>query len=356
MKTVWPDYDRSILSTLSALTGYFGVPLDYPPLSELAPFLATKPRHVMLLLLDGMGGYPLKTVLPEASYLRAHEVATVTSIFPPTTAAATTAYYCGQSALESGWLGWHLYMKEFASDVIAFKRTDYYTGHTLGGPFPAGELIPYETVFERMRGVCGTHTLYAFDSYSEHGADFRHRVSSFADVLQTLKMISRGDEPSFTIAYWNQPDAKMHRYGIAAPETAAEFRALDRQLNALHGQLRDTLLVITADHGMIDTTGAVDIAKTPALLEPLVLPPSIEPRAAAFHVKNHRRAAFEAAFQEICGADFRLFPARRHWQAACSGGERRTPSWTTSSATIWALPPGGAISPFPCPGRNPGTD
>ena len=125
MKTVWPDYDRSILSTLSALTGYFGVPLDYPPLSELAPFLATKPRHVMLLLLDGMGGYPLKTILPETSYLRAHEVATVTSIFPPTTAAATTAYYCGKSALESGWLGWHLYMKEFASDVIAFKRTDY---------------------------------------------------------------------------------------------------------------------------------------------------------------------------------------------------------------------------------------
>ena len=102
MKTVWPDYDRSILSTLSALTGYFGVPLPYPPLKELAPFLDTKPRHVMLLLLDGMGGYPLKTVLPEASYLRAHEIATVTSIFPPTTAAATTAYYCGKSALENG--------------------------------------------------------------------------------------------------------------------------------------------------------------------------------------------------------------------------------------------------------------
>ena len=155
------DYDRSILSTLSALTGYFGVPLPYPPLKELAPFLDTKPRHVMLLLLDGMGGYPLRTILPETSYLRAHEIATVTSIFPPTTAAATTAYYCGQSALESGWLGWHLYMKEFASDVIAFKRADYYTGHVLTGPFPAGELIPYETVFERMQGVCGTHTLYA---------------------------------------------------------------------------------------------------------------------------------------------------------------------------------------------------
>ena len=101
------DYDRSILSTPQRPDGYFGVPLDYPPLKELAPFLATKPRHVMLLLLDGMGGYPLKTVLPETSYLRAHDGRHRLHHLPATTAAATTAYYCGQSALESGWLGWH---------------------------------------------------------------------------------------------------------------------------------------------------------------------------------------------------------------------------------------------------------
>ena len=37
MNIVYPDYERSILSTLSALTGYFGAPLDYPPLPELKP-------------------------------------------------------------------------------------------------------------------------------------------------------------------------------------------------------------------------------------------------------------------------------------------------------------------------------
>ena len=58
---------------------------------------------------------------------------------------------------------------------------------------------------------------------------------------------------------------------------------------------------------MINTDGAVDVAKTPELLETLVIPPSVEPRASAFYVKHHRRAAFEEAFQKCCGEDFLLF-------------------------------------------------
>ena len=167
MKTVWPDYDRSILSTLAALTGYFGVPLDYPPLKELSPFLATKPRHVMLLLLDGMGGYPLKTVLPETSYLRAHEVATVTSIFPPHHGGGDHGLLLRQAGAGERLAG----LAPLHEGVR--QRRHRLQAHGLlhrprpRRPLPGGELIPYETVFERMQGVCGTHTLYAFDSYSE---------------------------------------------------------------------------------------------------------------------------------------------------------------------------------------------
>ena len=146
----------------------------------------------------------------------------------------------------------------------------------------------------------------------------------------------------------------MHRYGIAAPETAAEFRALDRQLNALHGQLRDTLLVITADHGMIDTTGAVDVAKTPALLEPLVLPPSIEPRAAAFYVKSHRRAAFEAAFQELCGEDFRLFSREEALASGLLGRGTPHPKLDDFLGDYLGVATGRRYFAFSLPGERPG--
>ena len=353
MSIIYPDYDRCILSTLSSLTGYFGAALSYPPLAELTPLLDTRPRHVMLLLLDGMGTHPLYHALGEDSYLRSHQIATVTSIFPPTTAAATTAYYCGKSALESGWLGWHLHMKEFATDVVAFLGRAYYTGKSVDGPYPAGELIPYETVFDRLKGLCETHTLYAFDSYSEHGVDMRHRVSSFEDVARTLEAISHGDRPSFTIAYWNQPDAAMHLHGLDSPEARAQFRALDERLARLHGRLRDTLLVITSDHGMIDTTEAVDVARLPSLLEPLVLPPSIEPRASAFYVKHHRRAAFEAAFREICGEDFLLITREEVIASGLFGRGAQHPKFDDFIGDYLGVATGTRYFAFSLPGAAP---
>ena len=141
-----------------------------------------------------------------------------------------------------------------------------------------------------------------------------------------------------------------------APETAAEFRALDRQLMPCTGSFATRLLVITADHGMIDTTAAVDIAKTPALLEPLVLPPSIEPRAAAFHVKNHRRAAFEAAFQEICGGDFRLFSREEALSSGLLGRGTPHPKLDDFLGDYLGVATGRRYFAFPCPGRSPGTD
>lgn len=354
MKIVYPDYDRSILSTLCSLTGYFGVKLDYPPLAELEPLLATRPAHVMLLLLDGMGCFPMETALEEDSYLRSHRVATVTSIFPPTTAAATTAYYCGKSALESGWLGWHLHMKEFATDVVAFWRKAYYTGKSVDGPYPAAELIPYQTVFDRLKGRCHTHTLYAFDSYSEHGADFRHRVSSFEDVARVLEAISRGDGPSFTIAYWNQPDAAMHRYGVRSKEATAQFRALDGQIARMRDRLRDTLLVITSDHGLIDTTEAVDVSKLPPLMEPLVIPPSIEPRASAFYVKRHRRAAFEAAFEQLCGEDFLLLSREEVLSSGLFGRGAQHPKFDDFIGDYLGVATGTRYFAFSLPGAPPG--
>ena len=151
MKIVYPDYDRSILSTLNSCLRYYGAGIAYPTLPELDALINTRPRHVMLLLLDGMGKWPLHRALKEDSYLRDREIATVTSIYPSTTAAATTAYFAAQSALEHGWLGWHVHMKEYAADVILFQSRTYHTEKPVDGPEPGPHSLPFESTFERVR-------------------------------------------------------------------------------------------------------------------------------------------------------------------------------------------------------------
>ena len=110
---IYPDYDRSILSTTASILKHYGIDSIYPTLPELDAQLATAPKHVALIITDGVGVRPLEGALPADSYMRSHIAATVTSIFPSTTTAACTSYYNGQSAYEHGWLGWQLNFKEY---------------------------------------------------------------------------------------------------------------------------------------------------------------------------------------------------------------------------------------------------
>lgn len=305
---IYPDYDRSILSTTSSILAYYGVNSIYPPLPELDAFLGTRPRHVALIITDGAGVRPLEGALPADSYLRSHVAATVTSVFPSTTTAATTSYYCGKSAYEHGWLGWQLYFKEYATDATTFMRTTYYTGRPIDGPQPAPALMPFETVFEkikRARPDVITRSQYAFDTYTDHGAGEQLRIGSFAELCDNLVRISRTDGPSFTISYWGEPDTSMHDKGVGSEAALKQFRMIDRELASLSNRASDMLIIVTADHGLINST-PIYLNDYPDIMDLMIMPPMMETRAAAFYVKPYRRAEFERLFREHFGENFLL--------------------------------------------------
>lgn len=305
---IYPDYDRSILSTTSSILAHYGVNSIYPTLPELDAVLSTNPRHVALIITDGAGVRPLEGALPADSYMRSHAVATVTSVFPSTTTAATTSYYCGQSAYEHGWLGWQLYFKEYATDATTFMRTTYYTGKSIDGPQPAPALMPFETVFEkikRARPDLVTRSQYAFDTYTDHGAGEHLRIVSFADLCDNLARISRTDGPSFTISYWGEPDTSMHDKGVGSEAALKQFRTIDRELSSLSKRARDMLIIVTADHGLINST-PIYLNDYPDIMDLLIMPPMLETRAAALYVKPYRHGEFERLFREYFGENFLL--------------------------------------------------
>lgn len=305
---IYPDYNRSILSTTASVLKYYGCESVYPTLPELDAAFETMPKHVALIITDGAGVRPLEGALPADSYMRSHVSAQVTSIFPSTTTAACTSYYNGMSAYEHGWLGWYLYFKEYAADITTFRRTTFYTGKNVDGPQAAPCLMPFETVFEKIRASqpeVVTRTQYAFDSYSAHGAHENLIISSFADICENQARISRRDERTFTLSYWGEPDNAMHGFGVGSKQAVKQFKDIDAELKSLAGRLSDTLLIVTADHGLINSR-SIFIDEIPEIMDCLIMPPMVESRAAAFYVKAHRRAAFENIFREKLGQWFIL--------------------------------------------------
>ncbi len=97
----FPDDSRSILAIPNSLLAHFGAKPRHETLPELDRAIQGK-KKIAWILLDGLGSVHLRAHLPESAFLRTNTIATVTSVFPPTTVAATASCYSAQSPIEHG--------------------------------------------------------------------------------------------------------------------------------------------------------------------------------------------------------------------------------------------------------------
>ena len=72
------------------------------------------------------------------------------------------------------------------------------------------------------------------------------------------------------------------------------------------GELHDTLVMVTADHGLVDTEWRF-IPDYPDVEECLLRKPSIESRALTFFIRDGKNEQFESAFQKHFGDVYSLF-------------------------------------------------
>ncbi len=313
---ILPDYDNSVLSTVASILKRYGGESLYPGVPELDALMTPAPKHVILLLLDGMGQLALDAHLPEDSFLRRNRLRTVTAVFPSTTAASTTAYYAAQSPNEHGWLGWSLYFKECAQPLDVFQGLNSYTKAKYAPLSPAYTYMPFETIFERIRrhsgGEARTVSAFPFPSECDRGADVRARYggNSLANMLSELEtQLRASDRPGFLFGYWTEPDHTEHVTAPYSEQSRAVFARMNDEIEAFARRLAgtDTVLILSADHGLRGPQTPVYLNAIPEIMECLIMPPSIETRACSFFVKPHRKAQFEREFTARFGDSFILY-------------------------------------------------
>jgi len=206
--------------------------------------LTREHERVALILLDAFG---MKFVQRHERHplLRRLEIEPLASQFPSTTTAHLTTLYSGQPVTEHGLYEWKCY-EPLVDDVVIplpFVRWD-------GAPLAIEprDIVPSPTFFERL-GVPCTVLQPAAISGSAYGsaALAGAEVIGFGDIAEG---VARLGTPGFSYLYWDAIDAAGHIHGPSSPEfDAAAIHALDAIEAALP---KDTLVLITADHGQVD--------------------------------------------------------------------------------------------------------
>lgn len=296
----YPDYNRSILSIASSVLKYFGVnDCQHKTLPELDELLNKNYKNVIVMLFDGMGISAINEHLDETDFLRRNLVCSVSSVFPSTTVAATTSIQSGYSPLETGWIGWDLYFSEIGENVTVFKNTLQRSGEPAADYNVPLKYIPYKNICDRIKKIRGYNASYMVSVFS------KYHSKSVNDICKTVYKLSRKWKQKYIYTYWWQPDNLMHIYGTNSEEVKQEIKMINDEIECLCKKLKNSLVIVTADHGQIDCVNRY-LEDYPILTDMLKLPPSIEPRAVNFFIKDGKTEAFKIEFNKIFGDSFKL--------------------------------------------------
>ncbi len=297
-----PDYGGgSLVNLMSTLIEARGGQNDCPGLRDLPARELAGVTNILLLVVDGLGAEWLARRAPDGLLSR-HLHATITSVFPPTTAAAIPTFLTGLAPQQHGLTGWHTYLRELGCVMTVLPGRPRYGGIGYrGAGIEAAKLFDARPVFKRLQARCfviaPAHIAYSdFNRAYSTGAEIRSFKRLTEMFRQALRVVRRGRGPQYLYLYWPDLDSLGHDQGIDSEAAAAHLHAIEQAigdfLSAAAGT--DTLLLVTADHGQLDTQAAdrIQLADHPELEGCLALPLCGESRAAYCYLRPGRVETF----------------------------------------------------------------
>ena len=293
------NYEGSILSYIASIRRYFGLESSYGSNPRLSRILEEqRPAKVFVLLVDGMGTSLIRRVLPEDSFLRENMLASVTTVFPTTTTAATTSIRNGRAPCENAWLGWTQYLKEVEDIIIPFRSSGYYNDIPYEeGIF--GRYIPVSST-ENDLNEAGIAARVLFPAFMEDGCE------DFDEMCERLSDLSYNSEYRYIYAYWDMYDTYMHMYGPSSKICDFYLININYLLEELAANLNeDTILIVTADHGQIDVKRFYNLCHSP-FEKFFVRKPALEQRAMALYIREGMKEEFEKNFKAAFENDYVL--------------------------------------------------
>ncbi|WP_411963230.1 alkaline phosphatase family protein [Haloferax sp. YSMS24] len=258
-----PAYEDWCFSRIpGTVAGLLGADVG-PRLPEAATEEYGDVSRVVVFLVDGFGLAQWDGERDRIPFLRRFEragtVTPLTTVFPSETAAAMNTFHSATLPAEHGVVGWYVYDPDTDEqfEALPFVRKD----GTVPERIDFADVANAESIYPALADAgIEVHQVTPFPNEAtvphEYDPD---DLSTFADAFADAA--AEASDPSYVFAYLPQTDAIAHAEGVDSDdyrETAAEtFERISEAIESLHEATADddgqTLVCITADHGLIDT-------------------------------------------------------------------------------------------------------
>jgi predicted AlkP superfamily pyrophosphatase or phosphodiesterase len=276
----------------------------HPELRTLPARELAHSEKLVYLIVDGLGRAQLDRHLAEGGgreFFARRVADTISTVFPATTAAAITTLSTGASPAEHGVLGWHLHLADLGCVATILPTTT-----RMGTPLAHTDFVlrDYLQIPSYVESVRGTTRLISYGTiplsrFSQAGTKWNERASAstLRGLERQIHAFAKGEGLGLAQAYWPGYDSLCHELGCDHPRTRKHLEDIDRMLARLTEGLHttDCLCVVTADHGLVDTTapqGNVELREVQGLYDCLSMLPSGDSRGVHCFVRPSKVETF----------------------------------------------------------------
>jgi len=319
---VKPDYESgSIVNLMSSILHGLGRHSNqHSALRILDGDRFERARNIVLLVIDGLGYKYLTEHAPDSTlckFLRGR----LTTVFPSTTATAITTFMTGLAPQQHGLTGWFTYFRELGNILTVLPVKPRSGDASPEDPdIDVASLYGHTPVFDLLDvdGYIVTPSNIAYSHYSlaHRGKAGIKPYENLAECFSfTRDIIKSSGGRKYIYTYWPQFDGMAHDKGVGSKDVADHFREIDEAFSRFINDLKgtNTLVIATADHGIIDSGPhhCIEMKDYPDLRDMLTMPLSGERRMAYCYVETDRHADFTAYLQDKFAEEITLHQSRQ---------------------------------------------
>ncbi|MDQ1685394.1 MAG: hypothetical protein QOC82_2131 [Frankiaceae bacterium] len=285
--------------------------LDVP--GEVDRFGLGPAARACVFLVDGLGWLQLQRHADAAPFLASLRGRPMPAGFPATTVASLSSLGTGLSSGEHGLTGYTSYLEDVDAVMNWLAWRSVGAGDDLRDRVVPEVIQPRQTVWERAAAAGVATTICTFDNFAGSGLTRAVlRGGRWGGTLAEGDAVARAVEASqvgfrsLVYVYVSALDLVGHMRG---PDTAAwreQLAVVDRLAERLSSGLpADTLLAITADHGMVHVPeeAKVDADALPRLRDGVVALAG-EPRARYVHCVAGAADDVAQSWRELLGDEW----------------------------------------------------
>jgi len=317
-----PNYEGgSIVNLMSSIMQGLGHASNYHlPLRDLDNNRLQQAQNVVLLVIDGLG-YQYLTDTGKHSTLHNHLHSRLTTVFPSTTASAITTFLTGLAPQQHGLTGWFTYFQELGSILAVLPFRPRFGGASLGElNIDVQSLYGHTPLFDLLDRDCFVVTpdAIAFSDYS-----LAHRGKAHIKPYETLTecfdftrdIIKSGQQNKYIYTYWPMFDGMAHEKGVGSNDVKQHFLEIDRAFTQFIDDIKgsNTLVIATADHGIIDSGPdyCIELENHPDLQDMLSMPLSGERRMAYCYIESGRHEDFKHYVTHTFGDQLEILDSKQ---------------------------------------------